>query len=63
MNNYNEADTRAKLVEPSIHCCGQNEDFIRRRETAGTVEFICRKARLHQGHVNMPEKRHMTTAD
>ena len=36
----NEADTRAKLIDPAIHKCGWTEDLIRREETAGTVEII-----------------------
>jgi type I restriction enzyme, R subunit len=43
--NYNEADTRAKLIDPAIHRCGWTEDFIRREETAGTIEIIGGKAR------------------
>lgn len=31
---YNEADTRAKLIDPAIHRCGWTEDLIRREETA-----------------------------
>ncbi len=42
---YNEADTRAKLIDPAIHKCGWTEDLIRREETAGTVEIINGKAR------------------
>ncbi|HEY6000546.1 MAG TPA: DEAD/DEAH box helicase family protein [bacterium] len=41
----NEADTRAKLIDPAIHNCGWTEDLIRREETAGTVEIINGKAR------------------
>lgn len=41
----NEADTRAKLLDPAIHKCGWTEDLIRREETAGTVEIINGKAR------------------
>ena len=43
--NLNEADTRAKLIDPAIHKCGWTEDLIRREETAGTVEIINGKAR------------------
>jgi type I restriction enzyme, R subunit len=43
--NYNEADTRAKLIDPAIHKRGWTEDLIRREETAGTVEIINGKAR------------------
>ncbi len=41
----NEADTRAKLIDPAIHRRGWTEDLIRREETAGTVEIINGKAR------------------
>jgi type I restriction enzyme R subunit len=41
----NEADTRAKLIDPAIHKRGWTEDFIRREETAGTVEIVNNKAR------------------
>lgn len=42
---YNEADTRAKLIDPVIHKLGWTEDLVRREETAGTVEIINGKAR------------------
>ena len=45
MLTLNEADTRAKLIDPAIHKCGWTEDLIRREETAGTVEIINGKAR------------------
>ena len=41
----NEADTRAKLIDPAIHTRGWSEDLIRREETAGTVEIINGRAR------------------
>src|SRR3989338_1975192 len=37
---YNEADTRAKLIDPKIHNVGWKEDLIRRETTAGTIEII-----------------------
>lgn len=37
---YNESDTRAKLIDPTIHGCGWSEDLIRREETAGAVEVV-----------------------
>ena len=43
--NFNEADTRAKLIDPAIHKRGWTEDLIRREETAGTVEIINGRAR------------------
>lgn len=38
--SYNESDTRAKLIDPTIHACGWTEELIRREETAGAVEVI-----------------------
>ena len=37
---FNEADTRAKLIDPKIHNIGWIEDLIRRETTAGTIEII-----------------------
>ncbi len=42
---YNEADTRAKLIDPAIHRKGWTEDLIRREETAGAIEIIGQKGR------------------
>jgi type I restriction enzyme R subunit len=42
---YNEADTRAKLIDPAIHKCGWTEDLIRREETAGAIEIVAQKGR------------------
>jgi len=42
---FNEADTRAKLIDPAIHRRGWTEDLIRREETASAVEIIGGKAR------------------
>jgi type I restriction enzyme R subunit len=36
----NEADTRAKLIDPALHRRGWNEDLIHREETAGPIEVI-----------------------
>ncbi len=36
----NEAETRAKLIDPAIHARGWTEDLIRREETAGAVEIV-----------------------
>lgn len=41
----NEADTRAKLIDPALHACGWTEDLIRREETAGAIEIIDGKPR------------------
>ena len=40
-----ESDTRAKLIDPSIHGRGWTEDLIRREETAGAIEIINGKPR------------------
>lgn len=45
MQGLNEADTRAKLIDPAIHRRGWTEDLIRREETAGAIEIIGGKAR------------------
>jgi type I restriction enzyme R subunit len=42
---YNEADTRAKLIDPALHKRGWTEDLIRREETAGTIEVVGGKGR------------------
>src|SRR5439155_22234063 len=42
---HGEADTRAKLIDPSIHTRGWTEDLIRREETAGAIEIIDAKPR------------------
>jgi type I restriction enzyme R subunit len=43
--SYNEADTRAKLIDPVIHKRGWTEDLIRREETAGAIEILGGKGR------------------
>jgi type I restriction enzyme R subunit len=35
-----EADTRAKLIDPTLHQRGWLEDFIKREETAGAIDII-----------------------
>lgn len=40
-----EADTRAKLIDPSLHARGWTEDLIRREETAGAIEIVGEQAR------------------
>lgn len=49
---YNEADTRAKLIDPSIHKVGWTEDFIRRETTAGTIEIINGRPRRKNGRTD-----------
>ena len=36
----NEADTRAKLIDPALHKKGWTQDLIRREETAGAIEIV-----------------------
>jgi type I restriction enzyme, R subunit len=49
---FNEADTRAKLIEPAIYRSGWTEDLIRREQTAGTVEIIEGKPRRRAGKID-----------
>ena len=37
---YNEADTRAKLIDPALHQRGWSEDKIKREETPGAVDVV-----------------------
>ncbi len=46
---YNEADTRAKLIDPAIHARGWTEDLIKREETAGAIEIAGGSARRASG--------------
>jgi len=41
----NEAETRAKLIDPAIHARGWTEDLICREESAGAVEIVDGKPR------------------
>src|SRR5713226_4112570 len=41
----NESDTRAKLIDPTIHKRGWTEELIRREETAGAIEIVGGKGR------------------
>ena len=43
--SLNEADTRAKLIDPALHDRGGSEDLIRRETTAGAVEIVGGRAR------------------
>ena len=36
----NEADTRAKLIDPVLHSRGWNEGSIKREVTAGAIEIV-----------------------
>lgn len=49
----NEADTRAKLIDPALHQKGWTEDFISREETERGIEIIDgRPRRREQGRVD-----------
>jgi type I restriction enzyme R subunit len=41
----NEADTRAKLIDPAIHARSWSEDLICREVTQGAVEIVAGRAR------------------
>src|SRR3954468_20615415 len=41
----NEADTRAKLIDPAIHGRGWSEDMICREVTQGAIEIVAGKPR------------------
>jgi type I restriction enzyme R subunit len=42
---YNEADTRAKLIDPAIHRRGWSEELVRREETALAIDLLAGKGR------------------
>src|SRR5208283_2985000 len=46
--SLNEADTRAKLIDPAIHGRGWREDLIKREVNAGAIEIIAGKPRRRQ---------------
>ena len=52
--SFNEADTRAKLIDPALRDRGWSEDWIRREETAGRVQFIgsLEKPRRARGRID-----------
>ena len=43
--SFNEADTRAKLIDPALRECGWTEDHIFREQTAGAIDLIGGRAR------------------
>ncbi len=49
---YNEADTRAKLIDPTIHSIGWTENLIRREVTAGTIEIINGRPKRKNGRTD-----------
>ncbi len=42
---HNEADTRAKLIDPALYQRGWSEDKIKREETPGAVDVVDGKPR------------------
>ena len=48
----NEAETRAKLIDPALHAKGWTEDLIRREETAGAVEVVAGQPRKRGGRAD-----------
>ncbi len=49
---HNEADTRAKLIDPTLYGRGWSEDLISREVTAGAIEILNGKPRKSQGRVD-----------
>src|SRR2546425_1103857 len=43
--SLNEADTRAKLIDPGLYSRGWTEEHIKREETAGAIEIVAGKPR------------------
>ncbi len=48
----NEADTRAKLIDPVLYQRGWTEAHIKREETAGEIVIVNDKARRTQGRID-----------
>ena len=48
----NEADTRAKRIDPALYARGWSEDLIKREETAGEVDIIGGKPRRRDKRVD-----------
>lgn len=43
--NFNEAETRSKLIEPALRECDWTENLICREETTGAIEIVDGKPR------------------
>jgi len=50
--SLNEADTRAKLIDPVLYVRGWTEDLIRREQTPGRIEIVDGKPRRGRGRVD-----------
>src|SRR5256714_8918980 len=51
--SFNEADTRAKLIDPALHSCGWTEDLIKREETARPIDIVGGKGkRVRRGRTD-----------
>ncbi len=48
----NEAETRAKLIDPVLHARGWTEDLIKREETAGTIDIGGTRPQRRKGRVD-----------
>lgn len=49
---YNEADTRAKLIDPALRECGWTEDHIFREQTAGEIDLSGARPRQRPGKID-----------
>jgi type I restriction enzyme R subunit len=49
---FNEADTRAKLIDPALRRCGWTEDLVFREQTAGSIVLDGRRARQLAGRAD-----------
>ncbi len=50
--SLNEADTRAKLIDPALRLCGWTEDLVFREQTAGSIVLDGKRARRLAGRVD-----------
>jgi type I restriction enzyme R subunit len=48
----NEADTRAKLIDPALRLCGWTEDLVFREQTAGSIVLDGKRPRRLAGRVD-----------
>jgi len=49
---YNEADTRAKLIDPALRACGWTEEHIKREETPGQIIIVGNYATRRTGRID-----------